>query len=170
MATKSKITIVKKSQRSSGNPTKSTKKFSWKLALPIVILSAIAGVYLVFTSYAGVAVYERTGTMDWRYQGTSRSIKSVVSKDGKLCIASDMNTYNGFGTDFGQGYYFHVDAIENGKWVNIRNSSKFLINGKRKHVCFDAGINRGRSYRVSIDPKTRIYMHGSYWVWGYQHN
>ena len=158
------------SKKRSNDRLKQSRKLSLKLALPVIALTAIAGMYLVFTSYAGKATYARTGKLDWRYSGTSKAVKSVVSKDGKLCVAAKMNTYNTFGSAFGQGYYFHVDGVENGKWVRIRSSQKFQINGNRDHQCFDAGINKGYSYRVSFDPIDRTYMHGQYFVWGYNHN
>lgn len=163
---------AKRSNTKSKTGIKSSKRLSWKQVLPVSLLLAAVGIFLVAMSQASGIPRYLTGYMDWKYTATTKYTKSFTSSDGKVCVAANFNGYY----TFDGAYHWKVQKYSFGQWGTVATSKKYSANGNRDHRCFSVGRSKSPSYyRVAFDVfnnkwvTDRMYIHGKYWVWGYNH-
>lgn len=162
-------TTIKKQVKSgkSKNGLIKSKKLSWKVLAPIVVLVVAGGVFAVYKSFASVNVVTSTVSFS-----NKKETGKFISTDGKLCVATRFTDDTG-GTAINDSYYWTVQVWDRqGFWANVHGatSQKFQSNGNRDHACYDGQIYKGNTYRVVFyDGNTDLkYTYkGSYYVTGY---
>ena len=88
---------------------------------------------------------------------------TFTSTDGQVCVATTFDTYN---QPYGDSQYnWQVQKYTNGKWAKVAESARFGANKNRDYICH--GVTKGGTYRVDFILHSNI--HGTYWVWGYNH-
>lgn len=161
---------AKKPRTKSRSTLKPSKKLSWQNILPVSMLLAAVGFFLVSMSQASGISSQVSGRMDWHGSGVTKPTRSFVSRDGNICVTANFNKYSSPLVNY--EYTWKLQEFRYGQWTTIRKSSKYSANGNRDHECYSGGIKKkGTYYRVTFDPGSNfVYVHGSYWVWGYKHN
>lgn len=143
------------------------KSLNLKRALPLVAVIALVGGFLVYKSFATTAApYYISSHVN--IDGTSKTTVSFRSKDGRICSATNFNTYPASGVR--PSYRWTAQIYQGYQWANMVTSSRFSANGNRDQQCFS--VKAGATYRMIFksDGSFGRPFGGTYWIWGYNHS
>lgn len=135
---------------SGGGGLKRINKLDLRLVIPVVVMVAVIGGYMMFRSFAGSPQTYINYNIP---EANGKDTRSVFARTGTVCVRTNFYTLF-FGKKAGSGvgrasYRIDVQQYTSGRWVKVRTTDRYSANSNRDYQCF-SGLARGSYYRSHI--------------------